>query len=118
MKPILQKSLEVLVVCAIFFACAGPNRKPPEAADASSVKGDTSMPALLAGDDNMKYGYPGGGGIVLGKQFYVILFDTTTLVAEWVTYHLTKEDLQGKANRADNFRPDPDLPEGKRSGAI
>ena len=73
------------------------------------------MPAVLAGNDNIHYGYPGGKGIVLTKQFYVILFDTTTLVPEWVAYHLTKENLQGKANRKDNFRPDPDLPEGKRS---
>jgi len=63
----------------------------------------------------MRFGYPGGIGVVLKKKFYVILFDTTTLVPEWVTYHLTKEDLQGNANRADTFRPDPDLPKGNRS---
>ena len=73
------------------------------------------MPAVLAGNDNLEYGYPGGRGIVLTKQFYVILFDTTTLVPEWVTYHLTKENLQGDAKRKDSFRPDSALPKGKRS---
>lgn len=89
--------------------------KPPRATDATFVRADTSMPAVLVGNDNVEYGYPGGRGIVLAKRFYVILFDTTTLVPEWVTYHLTKENLQGSANRKNNFRPDPSLPVGKRS---
>jgi endonuclease G len=115
MKSISKNSFVMLVVCAIFFACTGQNKKPTQAADTTSVRADTSMPAVLVGNDNVKYGYPGGRGIVLRKQFYVILFDTTTLVPEWVTYHLTKENLQGNANRGNNFRPDPDLPDGKRS---
>jgi len=32
-----------------------------------------------------------------------------------LSYHLTKEYLQGTTGRTDNFRPDPELPEGKRA---
>ena len=111
----MTKSILLLILCTPFLACNGQTKKSQQAVETTAVGADTSMPAVLAGNDNIHYGYPGGKGIVLTKQFYVILFDTTTLVPEWVAYHLTKENLQGQANRKDNFRPDPDLPEGKRS---
>lgn len=111
----MTKSILLLILCTPFLACNGQTKKAQQAVETTAVGADTSLPAVLAGNDNIHYGYPGGKGIVLTKQFYVILFDTTTLVPEWVAYHLTKENLQGKANRKDNFRPDPDLPEGKRS---
>ena len=103
------------MLCTLFVACNGEPKKVQQAGDSTAVQADTSMPAVLVGNDNLKYGYPGGRGIVLTKQFYVILFDTTTLVPEWVTYHLTKENLQGDAKRKDSFRPDSALPKGKRS---
>ena len=111
----MTKSILLLILCTPFLACNGQTKKAQQAVETTAVGADTSMPAVLAGNDNIHYGYPGGKGIVLTKQFYVILFDTTTLVPEWVAYHLTKENLQGQANRKDNFRPDPDLPDGKRS---
>jgi endonuclease G, mitochondrial len=111
----MKKTFLLLMLCTLFVACNGQSKKVQQAGDSTAVQADTSMPAVLMGNDNLRYGYPGGRGIVLTKQFYVILFDTTTLVPEWVTYHLTKEDLQGKANRKNNFRPDTALPEGKRS---
>ena len=111
----MTKSVLLLILCTPFLACNGQTKKAQQAVETTAVGADTSLPAVLAGNDNIHYGYPGGKGIVLTKQFYVILFDTTTLVPEWVAYHLTKENLQGKANRKDNFRPDPDLPDGKRS---
>ena len=111
----MTKSILLLILCTPFLACNGQTKKAQQAVETTAVGADTSLPAVLAGNDNIHYGYPGGKGIVLTKQFYVILFDTTTLVPEWVAYHLTKENLQGKANRKDNFRPDPDLPDGKRS---
>ena len=111
----MKKSILLLILCMLFVACNGQTKKVEPAADTAAARADTSMPAVLFGNDNVKYGYPGGRGIVLIKQFYVIRFDTSTLVPEWVTYHLTKENLRGNANRKNNFRPDPDLPEGKRS---
>jgi endonuclease G len=111
----LRKSLLLLILCTLFLSCNGQTKKAQQGVDTTAVKADTTMPAVLVGNDNIRYGYPGGKGVVLTKQFYVILFDTTTLVPEWVTYHLTKEELQGTANRKNDFRPDPDLPEGRRS---
>ena len=98
-----------------FVSCDGQSKIGQSTKETIRVKPDTAMPAVLVGNDNVKFGYPGGKGFVLVKKCYVILYDTTTLVPEWVTYHLTKEDLQGIANRANDFRPDPDLPVGKRS---
>jgi endonuclease G len=99
----------------MFVACNAEPRKTPDVPGSGTIAADTSMPSALAGNDNIRFGYPGGKGIVLTKQFYIILYDTTTLNPVWVTYHLTKEDLQGDANRKDSFRPDSTLPKGKRS---
>jgi len=107
--------LWIMPFAFLVVSCNGQKKDGQATKDPVAVQSDTAMPAVLVGNDNLRFGYPGGKGILLIKQFYVILFDTTTLVPEWVTYHLTKEDLQGNANRADDFRPDPDLPEGKRS---
>jgi endonuclease G, mitochondrial len=111
----MKKTSVLLILCTILVACSGQSQKAPESAGRPSVQSDTSMPTVLVGNDNLRYGYPGGRGVILKKQFYVILFDTTTLVPEWVTYHLTKADLEGTASRKDNFRPDPDLASGRRS---
>ena len=114
----MKKTFHLLVLCALLASCNGQTKKAPQVVDGTAISADTLMPAVLEGNDNIKYGYPGGRGVVLAKQFYVILFDTTTLVPEWVTYHLTKESLQGDAHRKNNFRPDADLPEGKRSELV
>lgn len=83
---------------------------------AHSVRSDAPpLPTALVGNENVKFGFPGGKGVLLIKKFYVILYDTTTLVPEWVTYHLSREELKGNAKRVSDFRPDPDLPAGKRS---
>lgn len=42
-------------------------------------------------------------------------YDTRTKVASWVSYHLTAAYLVQNAPRTNDFRPDPDLPKGKRS---
>jgi endonuclease G, mitochondrial len=73
------------------------------------------IPATLTGNDNIKYGYPGGQGRILVKKYYVILHEDSLRIPEWVTYHLTKQDLEGTANRNDKFRPDPDIPIGMRA---
>ena len=68
----------------------------------------------LAGG-NLGYGISGGTGILLDKTYFVLLYDTTTLVPQWVSYRLTQADLDGYAERTDDFRPDPELPVGHRS---
>lgn len=79
------------------------------------VAPDTSLPPELRGNDNVRWGYPGGRGAVLLKQHFVILHDTAYRVPVWVTYHLTADDLRGMQARTENFRPDPALPPGQRS---
>jgi len=111
----MKESIVTLILCALFVACAGQDKNVKQAADSSAAAADTVMPAALEGNENMLFGFPGGQGIALTKKHFVILYDTTTLVPEWVAYHLTAENVQGSANRQDDFRPDPDLPEGKRS---
>ena len=69
----------------------------------------------LSGNGNVKFGYPGGKGTLLVKDYYVILHDDVNKEPEWVTYHLTKEDLTGTAARTDDFRADPALPAGRRA---
>lgn len=79
------------------------------------IQPDTSIPAALRGNDNLRWGYPGGRGTVLVKQHFVILYDGKYKVPTWVTYHLTSNDLQGDEPRTNNFRADPMLPPDERS---
>lgn len=53
--------------------------------------------------------------MILVKEYYVISHDSVRKVPEWVGYRLTQEDLQGDADRTDDFRPDPELPPGQRA---
>jgi DNA/RNA endonuclease G (NUC1) len=55
------------------------------------------MPRVLRGNENMKFGYPGGHGRLLVKHYYVIMHNDNLRIPEWVTYHLTREDMQGQA---------------------
>lgn len=73
------------------------------------------LPAELAGNEHVRWGYPGGRCTLLVKEFYVVCSDLRRKVPEWVTYHLTRETLQGDAVRTDDFRPDPELAPGERA---
>lgn len=79
---------------------------------------DTSLPPGVRGNNNLRWGYPGGRGTVLVKEHLVILHDNARRLPTWVTYHLTAADLQGTATRTENFRPDPALPAGQRSELV
>lgn len=68
-----------------------------------------------AGNINLQFGQPSCAGKLLVKQYYVICYQTSWKIPSWVTYHLSAEDLRGNAARKDDFRPDPELPEGERS---
>lgn len=97
-------------------SCDGHKRDHYAIGGVHSVRSDAPpLPSVLVGNDNVKFGFPGGNGVLLVKKYYVVLYDTTTLVPEWVTYHLSKEELKGNARRVNDFRPDSDLPVGKRS---
>jgi endonuclease G len=69
----------------------------------------------LSKSEHILYGYPSTNGAILYRRGYVLDYDTNTKVASWVSYHLTKDYLVQKVDRSDDFRPDPDIPAGKRS---
>ena len=54
-------------------------------------------------------------GTILKKAHFTICHDDDWLIAEWVGYVLRAVDLNGPADRTDDFRPDPDLPFGGRA---
>ena len=51
----------------------------------------------------------------LDKQFFTVCHVRDWKISRWVGYHLTEENLNGKAKRKNNFRPDPQLARGSRS---
>ena len=56
--------------------------------------------------------------MLLVKEFFVICHDMEQEIPEWVTYHLTRENLQGTTQRTDDFRPDPELAPGERAELV
>ncbi len=81
----------------------------------AEIARDASVPADLVGNEHLRWGYPGGDCTVLMNNYFVTCHDDESRIPEWVTYHLTAEAMVGEAERSDNFRPDPDLPEGARA---
>jgi endonuclease G len=76
---------------------------------------DGFVPAELVGNEHMRWGYPGGDCAVLVNDYFITCHDNAKRIPEWVTYHLTSENVAGHAERTDDFRPDPQLPEGARA---
>jgi endonuclease G len=62
-----------------------------------------------------KYGIPGTGGDLLCRKGYLLAHDPRCLTPKWVAEHLTKEKAGGTLKRKNSFRPDPELPVGKRA---
>ena len=76
------------------------------------------LPVELIGNEHVQWGYPGGTCGFLIKEHYVTCHNDETLVPDWVTYHLTRENLEGDAARRNNFRPDPELAPGQRAELV
>lgn len=72
-------------------------------------------PPEVVGNVNLQFGEPACSGTILSKEFYVICYENDRKIPEWVTYHLSAENLKGTASRKDDFRPDPALPKGQRA---
>lgn len=53
---------------------------------------------------------PATQGTLVRHKYYSLGFDTLHRQARWVYYMLTYDHVSGKAKRADNFRPDPSVP--------
>ena len=77
--------------------------------------GPVELPAELVGNEHVKWGYPGGTCVFLVREHYVVCHDGDKRIPEWVTYHLTAENLTGDVARTDNFRADPDLVPDERA---
>lgn len=57
------------------------------------------LPVELVGNEHVRWGYPGGTCAFLIKEHYVTCHNDETLVPDWVTYHMTRENLDGDAVR-------------------
>lgn len=66
-------------------------------------------------NENIPYGYPSEDCQILIRVGYIACYDTKTKVADWVSYHLTGNDLNGPARRTDDFKADKDIAPGQRS---
>jgi len=66
-------------------------------------------------NEHLYWGLPSLDGQVIIREGYALLHDGNKKVPLWVSYHLTKQDLEGTTGRTDNFRPDPEIPKGKRA---
>lgn len=84
---------------------------PKEEAGSSSPERDESTEHIL-------FGCPGTDGTMLYRKGYVLAHDNDKKVAIWVSYHLKDTYLVRNTGRTDDFRPDPDLPEGQRSELV
>ncbi len=57
------------------------------------------LPAELVGNEHVRWGYPGGTCAFLVREHYVACHDADKRTPEWVTYHLTNENLTGDVAR-------------------
>jgi endonuclease G len=65
--------------------------------------------------EHIFFGYPSTDCDLLVRTGYVLCYDEKTKVADWASYHMTNEYFAFHVKRSNDFRPDPDVPAGKRS---
>lgn len=81
------------------------------------VAGSKSVAIDMPRADHMALGNPSNASArtpdnyLLVKPQYTVSFSRSRGIANWVSWHLN-QSWKGDARRADNFRPDPDLPSG------
>lgn len=109
--------LGILCVTVICIASQCSVYEPIESS-LQSPKYEASIPRVLQGNEIVKFGYPGGHGRLLLKHYYVIMHNDSLRIPEWVAYHLTRENMRGQAPRSNDFRPDPEVPIGKRAELV
>ena len=81
----------------------------------SGCQHEEETDSSLQNTEHILFGYPSTDGILLYRQGYALCHDNEKKVADWVSYHLVDDYLVKNAGRTDDFRPDPELPEGERS---
>lgn len=99
-------------------AAANPDAR--SASRASAAEQDSSAFAPEAPENSPLYwGNPSGAredvrfdtNYLLSRRQYALSYNARALVPNWVMWHLCASDLGG-AGRRNDFRPDPDLPDG------
>lgn len=60
-------------------------------------------------------GVPGASGDLLCRKGFLLAHDPQRKTPLWVVERMTRERLKAKLKRSDDFRPDTDLPHGKRA---
>lgn len=72
-------------------------------------------------DEHNRFGmprtkYPGNRTVIV-RQGYTLVHNNVDLIADWVTFHLTKAHVEGEEKRPGTsaFKPDPTLPRSKRA---
>ena len=65
--------------------------------------------------EHILFGYPSTDCDLLVRTGYVLCYDEKTKVADWASYHMTEGYLARHSKRTEDFRPDSDIPAGKRS---
>ena len=73
------------------------------------ASGAAHASALDSCQEQIKYGPPSYGGVLLCRLGYLLSYNTAHKTANWVAYHLTREKMHGNIPRTNDFRPDPDL---------
>lgn len=100
---------------------SAPASSAPAVAKKSGGKEYSSAEADLNHEENnpLYFGNPtdafadtsANKNFLMVKPQYTLSYNTETLCPNWVAWHLCAEDM-GPADRMDDFRPDPELPEG------
>lgn len=76
----------------------------------------TEIAANVINDSlNLFWGIAGPRGTILDKGYFVINENDSWKIPYWVGYYTSASLLAGETQRTDDFRPDPELPKGKRS---
>ena len=70
---------------------------------------------VLKNDSNLQWGIASEQGVLLNKGYYLINYVEDFDIPYWVAYHLAAADINGPADRTDDFRPDPELVSGRRA---
>lgn len=62
-----------------------------------------------------QYGVPAQNGDILCRKGYLLAHDPERKTPIWVAEHLTQEKADASFPRSNDFKPDPDLEEGRRA---
>ncbi len=73
------------------------------------------QPVQPVRSEHIFFGYPSTDCDLLVRTGYVLCYDEKTKVADWASYHMTEGYLTRHSRRTEDFRPDSDIPAGKRS---